>query len=118
MAKKKIPAVVVEESGEYENFMDKLGSEGKEPVSHLCEMLDIDEQPKHIWEKHWVDMPEYKQEDNPPYKRLTISFRTEDDYYAFAIQIGQNLTEKSKSIWYPKLEIEDNSLSRYIDDSE
>jgi len=120
MAKKKVPilpAVVVEESGEYENLMDILGSEGKEPVSPLAELLGVEEQPKHIWEKYWVGMPEFKQEENPPFKRLTISFRNEDDYNAFAKLIGQNLTDKSKSIWYPKLEIEDNSLCRWIEEN-
>jgi len=116
--KKKIPAVVVEESSEYENFMDKLGSEGKDPENPLAELLGVADQPRHIWEKYWVGMPEFQQEENPPFKRLVISFRTEDDYKEFAKVIGQNLTDKSKSIWYPKLEIEDNSLCRWIDEQD
>ena len=37
-----------------------------------------------------------------------------DDYNAFAKLIDQALTDKSKSIWYPKLDIEENSLNRWI----
>jgi hypothetical protein len=32
------------------------------------------------WTKHWKGMPEFENEDNPPYKKLIISFRTKEDY--------------------------------------
>jgi hypothetical protein len=69
----------------------------------------------HDWEEHWVGMPEFDQEDNPPYKKIFLNFRNEEDYKTFAKLIGQNLTEKTKSIWYPKLEIDDNMLKRWIE---
>lgn len=70
----------------------------------------------HDWEEHWVGMPEFDQEDNPPYKKIFMNFRSEEDYKAFAKLIGQNLTEKTKSIWYPKLDIDDNMLKRWIEE--
>lgn len=75
----------------------------------------IDEE--HNWEEHWVGMPEFDQKDKPPYKKIYLNFRTEEDYNAFAKLIGQNLTEKTKSIWYPKLDIDDNMLKRWIEES-
>lgn len=78
----------------------------------LAQVQDDD----HDWKEHWVGMPEFDQEDNPPYKKIFMNFRSEDDYKAFAKLIGQNLTEKTKSIWYPKLDIDDNMLKRWIEE--
>jgi hypothetical protein len=88
------------------DFMD-LSEEEREQV-----VADDD----HDWEEHWVGMPEFDQEDNPPYKKIFLNFRNEEDYKAFAKLIGQNLTEKTKSIWYPKLDIDDNMLKRWIEE--
>lgn len=88
------------------NFMD-LSEEELEQV-----VADDD----HDWEEHWVGMPEFDQDDNPPYKKIFLNFRSEEDYKAFAKLIGQNLTEKTKSIWYPKLDIDDNMLKRWIEE--
>jgi hypothetical protein len=67
------------------DFMD-LSDEEKEQV------MDGD----HDWKEHWVGMPEFVQEDKPPYKKIFLNFRNEEDYKAFAKLIGQNLTEKTK----------------------
>ena len=69
-----------------------------------------------LWKKHWVGMPEFIQENNPPYKRIIISFRNEDDYNEFAKLVDQNLSDKTKSIWYPKLDREANSLLRWVEE--
>ena len=70
------------------------------------------------WTKHWKGMPEFENEDNPPYKKLIISFRTKEDYEEFAKIIDQNLTEKTKSIWHPALDREANSLMRWVEDDQ
>lgn len=87
------------------DFMD-LSEEEKEQI--------VDDE--HDWEEHWVGMPEFVQKDNPPFKSIFLHFRSQEDYKAFAKLIGQNLTEKTKSIWYPKLEIDDNMLKRWIEE--
>ena len=61
-------------------------------------------------------MPEYKQENNPPYKRIIVSFRNKEDYDEFSQLISQNLTDKTKSIWHPKLDREANMLTRWIEE--
>lgn len=68
------------------------------------------------WKKYWKGMPEFVQEDNPPYKKILVSFRNQEDYEEFAKLIDQKLTEKTKSIWYPKLDIDDNALKRWIEE--
>ena len=70
------------------------------------------------WTKHWKGMPEFENEDNPPFKKLIISFRTKEDYEEFAKIIDQNLTEKTKSIWHPALDREANSLMRWVEDDQ
>ncbi len=61
------------------------------------------------WEKEWRGMPEFIQEDLSPTKQLIINFESEKDYNDFAELIGQKLTLKTQSVWYPEAEI-----GRYI----
>jgi len=104
----------VEETTSYESCLDV-----KEEVSGTLssflgeEVKQIDEK---LWKKHWVGMPEFIQENNPPYKKIIISFRNEEDYNEFAKLIDQNLSDKTKSIWYPKLDREANSLLRWVEE--
>lgn len=50
---------------------------------------------------HWKGMPSFEMEKVEPYKKITIRFENEKDYYDFAELIKQKLTIKTKSIWYP-----------------
>lgn len=70
------------------------------------------------WRKHWKGMPEFESKDTEPKKQLTISFRSEEDFLAFAEVIGQRLTLKTKSVWYPPREKDQNSLRRWLDEDE
>lgn len=107
---------MIEESADYENCMDILGTTILKK-STLSEFFGEDDTSEEVeWQKHWVGMPEYTQEDNPPYRRLIVSFRTEDDYQGFAKIIDQKLTEKTKSIWHPKLDRDENTLKRWLED--
>ena len=53
------------------------------------------------WQKEWKDMPEFVQNKRKPYSQIIIRFECDDDLQKFASLIGQNLTKKTKSIWYP-----------------
>ena len=57
------------------------------------------------WEVEWVGMPEYVNEDMTPYRSITIHFATEFDVENFAKFIGQTITKKTKSLWFPNAEI-------------
>ena len=105
------------ESTEYESLIGV--KEDIDRQSTLSDFLGIDdEDEKREWEKHWIGMPEYTQEDNPPYKKLIVSFRCKEDYEEFSKLIDQNLTEKTKSIWHPKLNRDENSLRRWIEEND
>ena len=58
-------------------------------------------------------MPEYVQPKiMRPWKTIRIHFRNEEDYEEFAkLTNNTHLTKKTKSAWYPKLEITKNALT-------
>lgn len=95
---------------EYENMIGVKEDDGKPRLP-----LDIPTSEDKEWKKHWVGMPEFEQEDNPPYKKIIVSFRTKEDYEEFSKMIDQPLTEKTKSIWHPRLDRDANSLKRWIE---
>ena len=57
---------------------------------------------KNDWEKEWKDMPEFIQEDESAYRKLIVSFRNEEDLKKFLELINQIITNKTKSIWFPR----------------
>ena len=104
----------IEESNVYDNCLGK-----KESAPDLSKFIEFGEEENTEpieWKNHWNGMPEFTQEDNPPFKKLIISFRTKEDYDAFSELVSQKLTDKTKSIWYPKLDRDLNSLKRWIED--
>lgn len=64
----------------------------------------------------WVGMPEFVQEKQEPFSKITVRFETEEDLKEFSELIGQKLTSKTKSIWHPKLERGKNAHKRYFDE--
>ena len=54
----------------------------------------------------WEGMPEYKNEDLTSFQEIKIHFRNEKDIEEFCQLIGQKITEKTRSIWYPELKKE------------
>lgn len=105
----------IEETTEYENCLGVKEFGDGTLGAFLGEdaVKDIEEK---LWKKHWVGMPEFVQEDNPAYKKIIVSFRNKEDYEEFAKLIDQNLSEKTKSIWHPKLDREANSLLRWVEE--
>ncbi len=65
----------------------------------------------------WKGMPEFIQEKKVPYSKIIIRFDNEEDLQEFSEMIGQKLTNKTKSIWHPKLIRGINSNKRYSNES-
>jgi hypothetical protein len=67
---------------------------------NLREMIESDgaQDPNEEWE----GMPEFEQEDLTAFKSIHVHFACQADYEAFAELIGQKLSEKVRSIWYPE----------------
>jgi hypothetical protein len=64
----------------------------------------------------WVGMPEYDAGSTPT--KLVVSFRNQEDRTAFAKLVGAEITEKTKSIWYPDRPNEDVSSLRWVSETE
>ncbi len=50
----------------------------------------------------WQGMPEFEHQDLTAIQSVHVHFKTREDVAAFAGLIGQGVTEKTKSIWYPE----------------
>jgi len=70
------------------------------------------------WKQYWHGMPEYEQETKETFRTVHVKFRNEQDYQEFSQKIGQELTDKTKSIWHPELHITQNKLLRWVEDDE
>lgn len=53
------------------------------------------------WQKEWKGMPEFVQEKKSAHAQIIFRFKNEEDLQEFARLIGQKLTKKTKSAWYP-----------------
>lgn len=52
----------------------------------------------------WTGMPEFEQDDLLAAYSLKVNFKSLEDLQAFAKLIEQNLTEHTRSVWYPREE--------------
>lgn len=52
-------------------------------------------------QKHWKGMPEFNQPGIIPVKVLTVNFLTKEDMLKFSKMVGQEITAKTRSIWFP-----------------
>lgn len=73
---------------------------------------------KEDWEKEWIDMPEFIQEDTNAYRQIIISFKDKESVKEFAKLIKQNIGPKTKSLWIPVDDREKPSLFKYITSKE
>ncbi len=67
-------------------------------------------------EAEWQGMPEFIQEDQESEFEIRVHFADSDALAKFAALIGQPLTERTRSIWYPKAERVLTDAIRYIDE--
>jgi len=54
------------------------------------------------WEKEWQNMPEYSNNDLEPYQTIKIHFESQEDVENFSKLIGQQITIKTRFVWFPK----------------
>ena len=68
------------------------------------------------WEESWQGMPEFDQRNlMKGTQKIVVHFKNQAHVQAFAKLIGQKLTEKTRSIWYPPAPIGRYSNKKYID---
>lgn len=96
----------------YRDYTEEEQQAVQESETKLFEQ-DTEKNPNH-WKKHWLEMPDFEQEEKKPYKTVHVFFRTDKDVEDFKEAIDQDFTT-AKSIWHPKLEITQNKLLRWIE---
>lgn len=97
----------------------KLNKNTKEYNIHTRERKDKKEiikkqkQGSEYWESHWTNMPLYESKKQEEYAKIEFIFN--DDDLELAIKIfDQHLSDKSTSVWYPKLVAGKHSKLRAI----
>jgi hypothetical protein len=55
-------------------------------------------------EDHWNGMPEYKSEDVSANRTILVHFYNDEDVQKFAQLVGQQITDKTKYIYYPEVQ--------------
>lgn len=66
--------------------------------------------------EHWVGMPDFDQDDANGARQLIVHFETEADVALFAQLVQQQITPKTKYIWYPEHKRESTVNKAYISD--
>lgn len=61
----------------------------------------------------WTDMPEFNQVDKTAHRTIPVHFANDADVAKFAALVGQTITEKTRSIWFPEAVIERYADKRY-----
>tara|TARA_R110000744_G_scaffold331410_1_gene436871 strand:+ start:150 stop:407 length:258 start_codon:yes stop_codon:yes gene_type:complete len=62
---------------------------------------------------HWQGMLDFEQDKQAPYAMFNLRVRSAEDLEKLEVLIGQRLTVKTKSAWFPKLEKNDNGMKRW-----
>ena len=70
------------------------------------------------WKDEWQDMPEFISEDKTAFRTILIHFNDQKSVDEFAKLVDQNISDRTKYIYYPKIEIETMMNKRYIDKGE
>jgi len=85
-------------------LLDHIGFEEKDIERILRDGLEVGHSVEQEWEAS--GMPEFKSEDLSGVRQIIVHFRTHEDAYAFSELLGQSITDKTKSLWYPEAERE------------
>ena len=54
-----------------------------------------------FYNRHWIDMPPFRNEKNDPFITFSLSFSSTKHLIAFAALIKQPISPETKSIWFP-----------------
>jgi len=115
-----IPVELEESEGldsESEAIDDTIEEEDRKEDDNRQLTLGCYSEVKELWKEEWQDMPEYINENLEPWKTLYIHFESREDMNTFSKLINQQITFQTRSIWYPKAEIDRYSNKRYEDES-
>jgi len=98
---------------------DKLDDELQKLIDLDIDMdlTGFEESQEVDYEEMWQGMPEYNNEDKTSFRHITVHFRNHEDAFDFGKLIGQKITESTRSLWHPKIDIETYADKVYTSES-
>lgn len=69
------------------------------------------------WRDEWQNMPEYVQDNLLPEYSVKINFLSAKDLQDFSELIGQPITTKTKSVWFPAQQKANLNRFVYVDET-
>lgn len=84
-------------------------------LSHFEEGYFLPQKDPMDYQKEWGGMPEFDQPSAEAYRSIIVHFDNENDVRNFAKAIGQEITEKSRYLWFPKKPMEKVAHLGYTD---
>ena len=94
---------------ELEVDLSSLGFDQGELAAIFLEREDGENDP----DAEWQGMPEFDQKDKTAFRSLAVHFKDQGAVDKFAALIGQTLTEKTRFLWFPEIEIETYADKRW-----
>lgn len=79
-------------------------------------LFDQEEGKFEDWRNHWKGMPEFVQESAEPIQSVLVHFASVQDRELFSKLIGQKISGKTKSLWYPAAEIVGAMDKEWVDE--
>ena len=67
--------------------------------------------------EEWKEMPEFDQQDKTAYRSFPIHFKNQEAVDEFAALINQKITDRTRYIWFPHIEIERMVDKEYVPES-
>jgi ParB-like chromosome segregation protein Spo0J len=105
--------VELQDIGEMSFDLDKIGFGVGEMTNLFLDVENGEVNP----DEEWKGMPEFDQQDKNSFRHIVVHFETQSDVDEFARLIGQNLTDKTRSIWHPRQIEMDTESKRYDDEN-
>jgi len=66
---------------------------------------------------HWVGMPSCENKNLGAFKKVQVNFATKEDMLKLSKIIGQPITAKTRSVWYPSEPMQASLDKRWSDKS-
>jgi hypothetical protein len=83
-----------------------------------AEFLQVTQTPTGKPGDEWTGMPEFDQQDKTAFRILIVHFKTQADFDQFVQLTAARVTDKTKYIWFPEIEIEHSQDKRYATEAE
>jgi len=75
------------------------------------------EQGENDAEAEWTGMPEFNQQDKTAFRSFPIHFKNQEAVDQFAALINQKISDRTRYVWFPEIEIDRMADKEYVDDA-